>query len=236
MSTQHLTTEKAYFKTFVVNSANTWERKTCTFPAITNSISTVDSTGTAQGIRFHWILDAATGSDAVDTFVNYTTNFKYPSGVSGSGFANTLNATFELGGVQIEAGTVATDLEHKTFAQELALCQRYYYEHANGNNAQSNNRAAICSGAMYNSSSFFGVIQFPFKMRTRPTLVKTSGTDYYRVYGGNVSDGCNDVATQNWSDQAFVINLYDGLSGTQGNGAWAETNNASALIAFSAEL
>ena len=29
----------------------------------------------------------------------------------------------------LELGSVATDFEHRSFAQELALCQRYYYKH-----------------------------------------------------------------------------------------------------------
>ena len=39
----------------------------------------------------------------------------------------TNDATFELTGVQLEVGSVATDFEHRSFGQELALCQRYYY-------------------------------------------------------------------------------------------------------------
>jgi hypothetical protein len=42
LSTAHLITDKAYGAPFTVNSANTWERKTITFPAITNSIGTVN--------------------------------------------------------------------------------------------------------------------------------------------------------------------------------------------------
>ncbi len=127
VSTSHLSTNKAYMKQFTVNSAGTWERKTCTIPALTNSIATVNASANDTGLRIHWVLDAATGTAAADSWHTLVGgDFKYPSGLSPSGFANTLNATFELSGVQIEAGTVATDLEHKTFGQELQLCKRYY--------------------------------------------------------------------------------------------------------------
>lgn len=130
LTTHHLSTNKLIYKTFVVNSANTWERKTITFPAITNSISALDGTvaDTSMGFQIHWILDSAPGSKSVDTYQSGTGTYQMPTGVATTGFSNTLNATFELSGVQIEAGSVATDLEHKSFAQELFLCARYYYQ------------------------------------------------------------------------------------------------------------
>jgi len=36
------------------------------------------------------------------------------------------DATFDITGIQLEVGSVATDFEHRSFAQELALCQRYF--------------------------------------------------------------------------------------------------------------
>mgnify|MGYP003110920468 CR=1 FL=1 len=217
-------------------TANTWTKITKKIPG--NSNLQIDNNNGAGfqvwPVAFYGTNYTGSSSLPHDTWTSWNSGERTRD--QATNWYTTNDATFEITGVQLEVGSVATDFEHRSFAQELALCQRYYYEHANGSNAQSNNRAAICSGGMYNSSNFFGVIQFPVKMRTRPTLVKTTGTDYYRIYGGNVSDGCNDAATQNWSDQAFVVNLYDSLSLTQGSGGWAETNNASALIAFNAEL
>ena len=51
----------------------------------------------------------------------------------------TNNATLEITGVQLEVGSTSTDFEHRSFGQELALCQRYcqisrvsVYENGNG--------------------------------------------------------------------------------------------------------
>ena len=38
----------------------------------------------------------------------------------------TNDATFEMTGLQLEVGTQATPFEHRSFGEELSLCQRYY--------------------------------------------------------------------------------------------------------------
>ena len=40
--------------------------------------------------------------------------------------SGTLNSYLEIAQVQLELGSVATDFEHRSYGEELALCQRYY--------------------------------------------------------------------------------------------------------------
>ena len=67
-------------------------------------------------------------------------------------------------GVQLELGSVATDFEHRSYGEELALCQRYYY-------ASPPNGDAV-SGAVYRysygNSNFHSF--FPVWMRSVPTV------------------------------------------------------------------
>ena len=183
VSTSHLATQKAYMKQFTVNSANTWERKTCTIPALTNSIGTVTGADNGTGLRIHWVLDAPTGSQAADTWYTHTA-FAFPTGVNPTGFANTLNATFELGGVQIEAGSVATELEHRVYADELRRCQRYY---------------EIVTGCIraFDYSNYIGV-SAPFKVTKRDVPTNTfinlglnGGVSFQSFIGG-----MDDIAKQ----------------------------------------
>ena len=50
--------------------------------------------------------------------------YTQPSG--STSVVGTNGATWYVTGVQLEAGTVATPFEHRSYGQELALCQRYY--------------------------------------------------------------------------------------------------------------
>jgi len=203
VATSHLSTNKAYMKQFTVNNPNVWERKTCTIPAITNSIGTVNGADTDTGIRFHWVLDAPTGSQAADTWFTHTA-FDFPPGQSPSGYANTLNATFELGGVQIEAGSVATDLEHKSFAQELALCQRYAYV-INVTNVDAVDRSY---GYAYSDTILRGLFYLPQAMRTYPSYTGTATDVNFYASNNSAYFHLDDIVTYLGSSTSPFPNTF----------------------------
>ena len=139
---------------------------------------------------------------------------------------------FEITGVQLDIGSVA--LPFRTYAAtiqgELAACQRYYYRHIDGNNQ------AIGVGANYSAGEIDIFIQFPVTMRGTPSLVISNGTDFYRAYWAASTD----------TFDAFVINLAHsrgtfiysttGTAVSSGMPSYVLSNNASASIAFNAEL
>jgi len=142
----------------------------------------------------------------------------------------TNGATFEITGVQLEVGSVATDFEHRSFGQELALCQRYYFKYVQGSNKN------ICTGAYFNSGTLTMSVQFPVEMRAAPSLDYVSGTSYYLAYREGGSDAFDSMTIQNAHVNGAGLDSAAGASGTQGVGASAVTNNASSYIAFSSEL
>ena len=81
---------------------------------------------------------------------------------------------------------MATDFEHRSYAQELALCQRYYQLLA-----QRVADQVICFGG-YMAVEFVGVAYLLHEMRIVPTLVVSNFTNAFRVYG---SAGSNNPST-----------------------------------------
>jgi hypothetical protein len=74
-------------------------------------------------------------------------------------------------------------------------------------------------------------------MRASPSIVTTSGTNYYRIYRNNASDDFDGTwGIQQPTTFAAAIDATTGASGTAGQYGRAITNNASALVAFSSEL
>ena len=156
---------------FTVSSANTYERISITLPTYNVALNT--TTDNDIGWRLFWCLDGVASSRTASAWNNLGSDgFLLPNGVSATGFSNTLNATFEITGVQLEVGQNPTELEHKSFAEELALCQRYYLKEAEF----KANLFGTSSGQRTGGS-----ISFPVTMRATPTIGSTtddSGTQF----------------------------------------------------------
>jgi hypothetical protein len=88
--------------------------------------------------------------------------------------------TFDLAQVQLEAGTVATPFERRSYGQELALCQRYYEKSFNVEVAPANGGTATSfvteegfSAAVSTNRLGSGtVVRFAVTKRASPTITK----------------------------------------------------------------
>jgi hypothetical protein len=98
------------------------------------------------------------------------------------------NGTFDIWGVQAEAGSVATAFQTATgtIQGELAACQRYYLELADGSVTNG-------FGARFNSTTLYYSVPTPVEMRTSPTAAYI-GTVYYE--GAGTSGTLSSPATQ----------------------------------------
>lgn len=149
-----------------------------------------------------------------------------------SGSVGLQSATFQVWGVQLEAGSTATAFQTATgtIQGELAACQRYY------NTMVSGNTLMVGMGVMYDTVALYIGVSFPVAMRTTPSLVATSGTDYYRFDRTGFFDMLNSVLIAYASTETALLYNSTDMSTSQGVTGIVRTNNASASIAFSAEL
>lgn len=153
-----------YNKSFTL-AANTWKKLTVTVSG--NSNLTINN-DTGEGFRVLVIPDYGTDysghAEAVEDawYARSQTSGYTPSYTQD--WQNTSGATFEVTGVQLEVGDTATPFEHRSYGQELTLCQRYYSTSPN------------YQGQLYNTSTATAQIQYSTEMRAAPTVTTTTTT------------------------------------------------------------
>ena len=154
-------------------TADTWTKITKTISG--NSNITIDNNN-AQGLVIVIAPFFGTNYTASGVTLNawkaWSSSERFPDNTST--WYTTNDATFEITGVQFEVGSQATAFEHRSYVEELRLCQRYFVK---------NTLVSGC-GKAYNSASdgFRWWVSFPTQMRNTPTMTTSGGTD-----GGSVA-------------------------------------------------
>lgn len=194
---------------YSVSSANTWEKKTVTFVGETSAVIPNDNT---HGFVIQWWLIAgstyAGGTHPGNVW--HTTNANRVPGQ-----VNVLDSTdnnFYLTGVQLEVGDSASDFEHRSFQEELKLCERYFFSTYNYGATIGAASSASYLGRFIDDTQSYGSIQVPtVAMRSSPTRV---------IY--NTSTG---TAGQVRTD---TQNVAASITGTDvKGGGWIYVNNVS---------
>ena len=139
-----------------------------------------DTTGTldndnAESLELRFWLHAGSnytsGSYTANTWASQT-HANRAVGIS-SFFSSTDN-TFFITGLQMEAGSQATPFEHRSFGEELALCQRYFQDpKLNSGNYLWMHPITTDSTGGYRRASF----KLPTAMRADPTVTVTGTTN-----------------------------------------------------------
>jgi len=106
-----------------------WVRHEITFEADADDGSSPFDDDNAASARINFWLHAGSNysSGTLASGWENRTDVNRSAGID-SFFSSTDN-TFFITGVQMEVGSVATPFEHRSFGEELALCQRYYSEY-----------------------------------------------------------------------------------------------------------
>jgi hypothetical protein len=166
---------RAVGKTYTISSANTWEHKVLTFPADTSGAIDNDNT---KGFEIEWALDAGStfqGGTLPATWGSSNNNFR---SINDFAIGDNTNNDWAITGIQLEVGSVATPFEHRSYGEELALCERYYYQ-SWGSGAWASNIGPGYAGQVLpaaNNSSSQGTCSFPVAMRAAPTVTTYDGT------------------------------------------------------------
>ncbi len=175
-------TGRSFSKSYTIDSADTWEKKTITFPGDTGGAINNDN-GTGLELNF-WLAAGSTySSGSLQTSWGTRVNANMAAGQVN--LADSTSNEWYVTGVQLETGSVASDFEFLPVDVNLNRCLRYYNEINEANNSTTfiagahdgNNGTAICS------------YMFPVSMRAAPTVSYTGTFNCYVASAGtNKSD------------------------------------------------
>jgi hypothetical protein len=227
-------TNKDIGKTYSISSSGTWEKKSLTFSGDTAQAIVADS---AERLSLIWYLMAgsvytsgtlpSTWSNAVDAnrAAGQTANV-----------ASAINNYFQITGVQMEIGSIATEfqLSSGTLQGELAAAQRYYYRLVGGQAFSS-----FAVGNVFDGTRALMQWNLPTTMRVAPTVLDTTGTaSNYRVLYGSSSSATSVVPSLDTATTESVLVLATVASGlTAANACILQANNTTtAYLGVSAEL
>jgi hypothetical protein len=217
-----------YVAPYNINQADTWEYKTINVPPPPSGTFGVSND---IGFSLFWAIDLGGSAAGVTANTNaWGSGNKY--GVSNMAHLFSAdNNSFYLTGVQLEVGKNATEFEHRSYGEELALCQRYFFMLGDTNNT------SLPHASYYRSDLVAMSVQFPVTMRTNPSLYITSGTDYFKIYANNTSDTFDSfVISREQPNCATLDASGTGASGTNGHSGPCAINNSLARLGFNAEL
>ena len=222
-------------RTFVFDtgslSADTWTKITKTIPG--DSTVTVDNDN-ANGFQISFYQYLGTNYTQAS---GYTENawgaYQNPqTPVQTSTWYDTNDATYELTGVQLEVGSQATAFEHRSYNEELKLCERYCEIILQGESdgAYMNNAVAYANNQLYS------IIRFRTPKRaTNPTLVHSTGSGYYVVYTAGSSNTATGFTAANWQNTHGSA-IYNSMTCASGDAALLGSSNNNALLLFTSEL
>lgn len=214
-------------KSYTVAVADTWEQKTIVFPA--------DATGVFDNDNAKSLIASFHLADG-STFTSGTLNTTWAANTSANravGQVNLAAATsnyWQVTGVQLEAGPVATPFEFEPFETTMRKCQRYFYS-----NVTEGAYGQIAIGLANTTSSAVAPIFLPVRMRAKPASVAFANL---RIWGGAGAASVSSIALD-WEGPVVcglfiqgasaVLNISDAVI-LQGN------NTVGAYLTLSAEL
>ena len=193
---------------YTVDQSGVWEYKTITFAGDTQGSIDDDNT---EGLSLKFVLGIGIDyTGGVEGPTSHSTTDNYAANHAVNVAASTSNY-WQITGVQLELGKIATPFEHRSYGEELALCQRYYQKVPSINS----------SGYIYDhcvfhwGTDFFASHTFMQPMRANPSITITTTGTYYEG-GSSYSHGSITVRQPTPDSLNFHAATNGGTSGYAG--------------------
>jgi hypothetical protein len=214
---------------YTVSASATWEKKTIIFPADTTGAFDNDEN---LSFRFQMWLGAGSNFTSGTLQTTWGTNVDANLAVGQLNLAAATSNYWQITGVQLEAGAVATPFEFEDYGITLTKCQRYYCR-VNG--------GYLGAGMAFSTTGNIINVKLPTTMRVAPSAIETTGTpaNYAQVTSNTGTQLCNTGPSFGGAAGADTVAVSSGSASTgivQGNATFILSVTGGAYLGFSAEL
>ena len=209
---------------YSVSASATWEKKTIIFPADTTGVFDNDN-GRSMDVLFYLGVGTDYTSGTLQT--TWATTVQANRGVGQTNLAAATSNYWQITGVQLEAGAVATPFEFEDFGVTLRKCQRYYYVLPRTSDVFSD----MLNGGTVDQTTYARYAVYRPTMRTESYTLFSSAANTF----GNLNASGNQAGTT-ISFANGMINLYSAGLGTGQSTVFRANNSSTAYVALSTEL
>ena len=221
---------RSFSKSYTISSANTWEKKTLTYAGDTTGAFNNDNARSFD-MRFWLVAGGDFTSGTLNTSWNSNTNANMAVGQVN--LADSTSNELYITGVQLEAGTTASDFEFLPVDVNRERCYRYYRTIVPLNSVDTGYAMAFYTGT--GNVRFLLTLDIP--MRVTPSIDYITGSGYFKVYAAGSTNNLNSWSLQNTATNRFILANNTGeASGTAGFTGYAQSNSNSAYLGLEAEL
>jgi hypothetical protein len=210
-------------QSYTINTTNTWEKKTLTFAGDTTGAFGNDN---GKSLECNFWLGAGTDFTSGTLQTSWGTQVAANRVVGQVNIADSTSNDWYITGVQLEAGTTASDFEFLPVDVNLNRCFRYF------ENESTTSNGAITVSQAYSTSASVGYKQYKVRKRTEPSITFT-GTAIALTSGA--SSGGGTLAFADISVDNCRANISGATSLVAGN-ASAVLANTAMVISYDAEL
>ena len=217
---------------YTIDSADTWQYITATFPGYTTNPWYPNSAANEYGHAAEVFWSVGHGSDFNQTLASGWLATGGGLGTSGcETILDTANATFHITGTMLIVGDSAIEYEHEHFQDTLDRCYRYYYRWV-----ATANYGRFASGIVVTSQQVRAVFTLPVPMRVTPKSMNAIGPLMH--WDGSSTQALNALTIEQNHPYSVSVNTGSAFGGlTVGRAAMIGANNdTTTYIDFSAEI
>jgi hypothetical protein len=222
---------------YTILSSNTWEKKTLTFAGDTSGALGNDN---GNSLQVSWFLAVGSNYSSGTLNTSWNSNTNANRAVGQVNHADSTSNNFYITGVQLEAGTTASDFEFLPLDVNLQRCQRYFYVFGDRRTSGAFpivEQRSIGTGITHYINQLVISITMKVNMRAVPSIDQTSGTDFFDYYHDQASDTFDSFNGISSSGEAqMIIRNTNQISASVGSVGIVYINGTNAVCAFDAEL